>query len=57
MSRHSERKAAARKAHAERRDNRRPAGSERLSVIRKRAKAESAPFFADEAETTFEGES
>jgi len=38
-ARHRERKAAARKAHARREDNRRPKGSELLSVIRKRERA------------------
>jgi hypothetical protein len=53
------RKAAMRKAHARREDNRRPAESERLSTIRKRAKADAqpAPFFADEeGAATFEGD-
>lgn len=40
MSRATARKAAMRKAHARREDNRRPAGSELLGVIRKRIRAE-----------------
>jgi hypothetical protein len=38
-ARHRAAKYARRRAHALRQDNRRPAGSERLSVIRKREKA------------------
>lgn len=40
MSKHAARKQARREAHALRQDNRRPADAEKLSVARRRAKAE-----------------